>query len=207
MRTLALWGQTATVLERLGGQTMVLSSAELAKAETFRNPGDRADYLAAHLLAREVARRAGISGSLDLVQECTTCGGFHGQPLFRDLPDVHISLAHATGGVFAAVSNSPVGVDLERDTAATLGVISSVLTSDEARYLAGAPAVESVRIWCRKEAAVKALGEGIESLGAVSTVGRNGLRVSWKGLRWTEQRHYGYVLAVAHRHRATIESL
>jgi 4'-phosphopantetheinyl transferase len=93
-----------------------------------------------------------------LVRRCTTCGEAHGKPRLQH-PSLHVSLAHVPGAVAVAITDAgPVGVDLERVEATGFdGFDDVVLAPGET---ASTPA-ERARLWTRKEAVLKATGDGL----------------------------------------------
>lgn len=80
-----------------------------------------------------------------------------GKPYFID-SDIHFSLSHSKGVCAVAVSDQPVGVDVEviKDSY-NPHLIERSLTEQEKDVFDG----DFTRIWCRKEAVAKMTGEGI----------------------------------------------
>ena len=80
-----------------------------------------------------------------------------GKPYFVN-GHLHFSISHSKGLCAAAISNFPVGVDIEqcRDNY-NLHLIEKSLTSAEKSLFDG----DFTRLWCRKEAVAKMTGEGI----------------------------------------------
>lgn len=131
---------TASALELLTG-------AERDRLHRLQRPQDRADFVAARVLVRELL--TAFTGTRDvawqIAQRCATCGGPHGRPYLSgaDAGGLHLSWAHSHGLVAAAVADSPVGIDVER----TRG--DPPLSAD------GAPTLERWLRWTRAEALVK----------------------------------------------------
>lgn len=114
---LAVVAPAAALLQRDPREhAALLTPAERARADGLRQPGARADFIAAHALARHVA--AALSGiapdRLTLEQRCAHCGGPHGAPRLHELQGLRISISRAGGVVAAAASDAPVGIDLQR---------------------------------------------------------------------------------------------
>ena len=139
-----------------------LTPAERARAEGFVRAGDRADYIAAHVLARRCA--ALVLGTaperLTLVQRCPACGqAGHGPPSIAEAPHLRLSLAHTRRYVAAVADTTEVAVDAERLATLTTvgGVAGSVLTTAEQDlvHASAEPELTFVRIWVRKESLVK----------------------------------------------------
>ena len=86
---------------------------------------------------------------------CPDCDRQHGKPVL-DHPTLHVSTATSAGLSVVAVADAPVGVDVERVDAARFDGFAGVAQHRAER---GEPAV----LWTRKEAALKATGEGLRT--------------------------------------------
>ncbi|RKE18910.1 4'-phosphopantetheinyl transferase superfamily protein [Streptomyces sp. TLI_171] len=168
---LAMLATTAEILGRPDADERLLGDFERARAERFRRPSDRADYVAAHLLVRFcAAAHLGVApAELSFGQQCPGCGDTtHGRPLLTDRPGTHLSLSHTGGIIAAAAAPVPIGVDVEhlgpRTTdPATLG---HVLTPAEAELVRAHPDPTRafLRQWVRKEALIKLGRATLDSL-------------------------------------------
>ncbi len=107
----------------------------------------------------------------DLVidRTCPGCGRPHGRPRLPTLPDLGLSVTHSAGCVAVAVlPGGAVGVDVEellRPDADLDELATVVLASEEQAELSRASAGSRHRAfttwWTRKEAVLKATGEGL----------------------------------------------
>lgn len=80
-----------------------------------------------------------------------------GKPYFLD-SNIHFSLSHSKGVCAVAISDQPVGIDVEViKESYNLHLIERSLSKKEAAVFDG----DFTRIWCRKEAVAKMTGEGI----------------------------------------------
>lgn len=173
MRAVALWGLTEEVLASPTVRQHQLTEVEEQRAERFLDAQDKDSFRAAHLLVRVCGVRAGLRvGAQEFVQRCRECGGGHGVPRFAGVPQARVSLGHARGAVIAAVAPVAVGVDIEPARLVDPIQIALVLTSMEAAWLQDHPE-DTLRIWCRKEAAVKASEAGLAGMAAVDTLADN----------------------------------
>lgn len=159
---LAMLAATAEVLARPDADERLLAPYERARADRFRRPQDRADYVAAHLLLRFcAAAHLDVDPALiALAQRCPGCGlDGHGRPLLTDRPDVHLSLSHTNGIIAAAAGPVPVGVDVEHLGPRTNDPadLRHVLSPAEAELvrLHPDPTRAFLRLWVRKEAHIK----------------------------------------------------
>lgn len=152
---------------------------------------DRAARLHGRALARFVTSRAlarvVLSKGTELAPSaipfdatCRRCGGEHGKPrIAAPGAKLAFNVAHTDGWIVVAVTEGPeVGVDVElvRDLAPQqLAELSSeILTREElaayARLPPGGRARALARWWTRKEAVLKATGEGLATAPSSVTV-------------------------------------
>jgi 4'-phosphopantetheinyl transferase len=162
------WAHTSSADECL---LALLDDAEQARFERFRLAADKSRYLAAHALARLVlAGRIGTDpAALELRPDVCRCGQLHGKPrLLGEHRDLEFSLSHSGGRVVVAITTmAPVGVDVEeiRMLSDIEGVAAVVLAEPERRELHRLPASDRsaalLTYWTRKEALLKATGDGL----------------------------------------------
>lgn len=146
-----------------------LDDTERERHRRYVRAADRDRYLTAHALVRAVVgAEANIEPpDVPIVSRCRRCGGDHGKPVAEGT-GLAYSLSHSGGRVAVAVTRGvEVGVDVEhvagfRDHER---LARAVLTATERAALAALPADRRawglLRYWTRKEAAVKATGDGI----------------------------------------------
>ncbi len=135
---------------------------EVARAARLRRPEDRArQVLGAVLLRLAVASRAGIPADTVVVdRSCPRCADPHGRP---GLPGtgLHASITHSGDLVGLALTRAaPVGLDVERISAFDIEALSRCVLRPAER--AESPDHSGFFIfWTRKEAVVKATGDGL----------------------------------------------
>lgn len=98
------------------GVSAVLNPDERARWSRLQRQTDRDDFVAARVLVRQLLVSAGVAddiAAIALAQKCAQCGGPHGRPSVVGRPEVFVSWAHSSGRVAAAVSDRPVGIDIE----------------------------------------------------------------------------------------------
>lgn len=151
----------------------LLDADERRRAAALRRPAERALYVAVHsALRRVLGAYTGLpAASVRLTRlPCPGCGGPHGRPAMAGPfgARVHFSLSHSGGMALLGLATEPVGVDLET-------VPGPVLAKEAARALhpceqkeLSRTSVEArpgafTRCWTRKEAYLKATGEGLSS--------------------------------------------
>ncbi|MEV6326907.1 4'-phosphopantetheinyl transferase superfamily protein [Streptomyces sp. NPDC051909] len=140
---------------------MLLDAAERRVYESLTEERVRAQYVTAHALLRtvlgELLHREPSSLSFDK--------GPHGKPYLTD-GSVEFSLSHSGELVAVALSlDAPVGVDVERVPEAAAELPLPVLSAEERAVFDRVPGPERsaafATYWVRKEAVLKATGEGL----------------------------------------------
>ena len=89
--------------------------------------------------------------------------GPHGKPFIVGHPEIHFSLSHCREAVACAVSNRPVGIDVESVQRYRESLAQYTMSDEEQQLIAAAerPDVAFIRLWTMKEARLKLTGEGI----------------------------------------------
>jgi 4'-phosphopantetheinyl transferase len=147
----------------------LLGEAERNRHSRYRRPVDQDRFLVGNtLLKRAAAAQLDIDArTVTLVRICPDCDEPHGKPT---LPrsGLELSLAHSGDRIVVATAlRTPVGIDVERETATidADGLAGTVLTAREAATLAALPASQRragfLAYWTRKEAVLKATGDGL----------------------------------------------
>ena len=87
----------------------------------------------------------------------------HGKPYLIDYPEVNFNLSHCKNGIAVAVSDKPVGIDIESYRQVSDNLIRYTMNEEEQRIIAESE--DSVRTfteyWTKKEAVFKLRGTGI----------------------------------------------
>jgi len=168
----SVWWATARPRPEL---VALLDAAERQRAERLRRTVDRDRYVTAHALVRILlSARTGIPPqALRFETTCHRCGGGHGKPRLDSDPgdaQVAFNLAHAGNRVVVALTGGlHVGIDvdvvrnLDREDLAMLS--GEILSTAERVSYAELPSCERSRAlavwWTRKEAVLKATGDGL----------------------------------------------
>ena len=176
----------------------LLSGPERLRAQRFRRGDDRQDFVAAHLLAREVvAELLGVAADeVRLAQLCPECGADdHGQPhvSVRGHPRVFTSWSHSAGRIGAVAALAPVGFDLERVTSSQ-GITDAgehVLSPGESAQVrqAADPRIAFLHWWTRKEALVKVGAIELDDFGATDLSEHPQRWGSWALTSWHDRGH------------------
>jgi 4'-phosphopantetheinyl transferase len=152
-------------LDRIEWHWQHLDAAEQQRAARFRLEADRARFVIARSSLRQMlAQRVGVTS-----HEIEFSENGYGKPLLRHAcVGLHFNTSHSGDWVMHAIDNvAPVGIDVEvvRTELADIDQFERVLAPEESSLLIGVPARGRARafakVWVRKEAYVKALGEGV----------------------------------------------
>lgn len=146
----------------------LLDRREIARADGVRHVATRETSLAAAMLLRlAVGRAAGCAPGAVLVdRSCPDCTRWHGAPRLVGLPGLDVSVSHAGHRAGVAVGRgAALGLDVEERTAlpdpAEPGLLTSVLDPQERARHDTMSRDEFGTYWVRKEAVLKATGEGL----------------------------------------------
>ncbi|MFC8505953.1 4'-phosphopantetheinyl transferase family protein [Streptomyces sp. NPDC057411] len=161
----------------------LLDVRERGVYESLADGPVRAQYLTAHALLRSVLGAALERDPAGLV----FAAGPYGKPYLTDAP-VEFSISHSGELVAVALSaDAPVGVDVERITAPArlpLPVLSAQERTVFDRVPQSERAAAFTSYWVRKEAVLKATGEGLRVDPArltVSAPDRPAELLAWRG--------------------------
>ena len=83
--------------------------------------------------------------------------GNHGKPFLKGHPEIHFSLSHCPVAVACAVSDHPVGIDIETTAHYSIEVARRVMNDDEILQIEASaqPEVTFTRLWTMKESLYK----------------------------------------------------
>ena len=128
-------------------------------AQRFRNDSDAARCIGAWLLLRDAFACEGVN-----IDGLPLCRNAYGKPFFED--QLEFSISHAGKYAAAAISDGPVGADIE-EARCKLSVARRFFSASEAEAAQArsgeAQQLYLQRLWVAKEAFVKALGTGINT--------------------------------------------
>ncbi|MFI6831393.1 4'-phosphopantetheinyl transferase family protein [Kribbella sp. NPDC050241] len=143
-----------------------LDEVERERLAAYTQPDARARFLLGCTMVRRLlaARFSMPAANIRLDRTCPRCGKPHGKVR---ADGVELSVTHAGDLVGVAIGDRPVGIDVEKvDPHLDIdGLAQVALTPDEIHELSGVDGREKVHAfltyWTRREAAVKATGEGL----------------------------------------------
>lgn len=148
-----------------------LSADERARAERLVIPAARRRFTTTRVRLREV-----LAGSTGIEPRALVFGaGEYGKPYLQDIPDApHFSVSHSEDTALIALSQHPVGVDIERvrPLSALAQMADIAFTDAERTALWDQPDAARLtaffRLWTRKEAVTKAHGAGFRLIKSFS---------------------------------------
>lgn len=181
----------------------LLDTPERRRLATFRRDDDRSRYVTGCALTRLALglRQDRHPAAVEIDRTCPSCGEPHGPPRVAGGPA--ISVAHsgelvAVAFAFAGGAGVRVGIDVERiDDAAGVVELAGepVLSEAEGRQLHALPHAARhaalLRFWTRKQAVLKATGDGLRvepSAVAVSGPGAPPRLLGFRGRPGLEKR-------------------
>jgi 4'-phosphopantetheinyl transferase len=138
----------------------LLSEQRREQALNFKHELGRKTCAMAYLLLCE-----GLQKEYGLTEKPVFTYGEHGKPSIVGHPDIHFNLSHCREGVICAISEQPVGVDIESIREFHDSLVHYTMNEAEQRQIENAPnAAEAfIRFWTMKEAALKLAGTGISN--------------------------------------------
>ena len=162
----------ATPRHRLAWHDGLLDGAEHARRDRLRRAGDRDRFSVAVALTRIVlGAHLGVAPTqVSIDRTCPRCDLPHGKPrLMGSPPAVEFSISHSADRIAVAMAagGTAVGVDVEElarsEDVAELSrlVLSSPELAELARFDPKEHGAVLLRYWTRKEAIVKATGDGL----------------------------------------------
>lgn len=159
-----------------------------AQAMRFKHVQGRKECAFSYLLLCRALEERGI-----LLQP-TFLYGENGKPTMAELPDLHFNLSHCKVAVVCALSNCPIGIDVEKLGRYNERLARHTMNDDEMQEISTSEDkdVAFTRLWTMKEATMKLTGEGI------GTNVRNVLRHSSNIIYTTHvNKSKGYVVTTA----------
>ncbi len=138
----------------------LLSAQRREQVMRFRHELGRRTCAASYLLLRE-----GLKLEYDIEEEPVFGYGAHGKPFLINHPEIHFNLSHCREAVICAVSDKPVGADVESVSHYNEDVARYTMNDMEMQEILQAerPDVAFTRLWTMKEALLKLSGEGLRT--------------------------------------------
>lgn len=175
-----VWWAAPVDPERAAPLVGLLDDDERARLTRLRRPADRARYLAAHALARLVLAGDGAAAARLAFDRTCRCGAAHGKPVLPGGPG--FSLSHSGELVGVAVRpDGAVGLDVEQLRAVVDLPAMAAHTYSPAELARDRAPTQAAffRTWTRKEALLKATGDGLALPMTAITLTDDGAVTHW----------------------------
>ena len=135
-----------------------LVSAELREeALKYKHRFGQFTCLKSYVMLREILESKGLSHPFLF--------GYneHGKPFLKDHPEIHFNLSHCKNGIAVAVSDAPIGIDIESYRNVSESLIRYTMNEEEQRIIheSDDPVRTFTEYWTKKEAVFKLRGTGI----------------------------------------------
>ncbi|WP_158624304.1 4'-phosphopantetheinyl transferase superfamily protein [Micromonospora sp. HM5-17] len=147
----------------------LLDETERARYAGYRRGDDRDRFVLGVVLLRTAAAAVldATPREVRIDRACRQCGQPHGKPRIPGYR-LHVSVSHSSRVAAVVVTRvGPVGIDVERVTSIEYQRMLRYICPDrEARWVHSTE--DFFRCWTRKESVVKATGDGLAALRAVT---------------------------------------
>lgn len=127
----------------------------------FTNEADKRASTAAYLLlCKCLSLKHGINHPPILEY------GEHGKPFLRDYPHIHFNFSHCRTAAVCAISEAPIGVDIESIRSYNRRLAMRTMNEKEFSLIetSAQPDVAFTRLWTQKEAIAKLSGRGLYNI-------------------------------------------
>ena len=165
----------------------LVSEERREEAMRYKHRFGRFTGLKSYVMLREMLEQRGISHPFHIERN------EHGKPFLADYPEIHFNISHCKSGIAVAVSDHPVGIDIESYREFSDHLLRYTMNEEEQRIIEESddPVRTFTEYWTKKEAVFKLHGTGIL---------REQLHTLLKGLEWVEtyiEEEKRYVLSIA----------
>ena len=143
----------------------LLSEQKKKQVDAYKFERDKRLSVCAQMLAKKmIANKTGAP-----VEEIIILSNPNGKPYAKNA-DIEFNLSHSGDMVACALSEKPIGVDIEKMRDIDDKLIKYICTENELEYVYSAPALKLKRffeVWTAKEAYFKCLGSGITDIKSI----------------------------------------
>ena len=117
-----------------------------------------------NMLIGEILAKVAIKKTfgIDISKQEFVCNEY-GKPYLLNYPDVHFNISHSGQYVACAVSDKPVGIDIQKISEYNPAVAKRVCSVQELKCIESSTdkSSEFIKLWTQKEAVIKMHGTGI----------------------------------------------
>lgn len=150
--------------------------------------------LRSYIMLNELLAEWGRIYQLPVNEQPTFLYNDYGAPYIEGGP--HFSISHCKTGVAVAVSENPIGIDIEAIRVFKTNLMRKTMNKDEQQCIltSNKPDIEFIRLWTKKEALLKLQGTGI--IADLHNVLDNACDISWIEIINQEK---GYICTICKR--------
>jgi len=145
-----------------------LTEKELMIFKTFKFEKRKSEWLAGRIAAKKAFQDySNISGNTN-IKNISILNDGNRAPFILELPNLELSISHSSQYAIAVVSNSKIGIDLERITEHNPSIIKYYFSDDESLKINDKSNKDNefneviTKYWTRKEAVAKYLKLGMK---------------------------------------------
>ena len=137
----------------------IVSARTNEKIERLKFKGDKKRTLVGELLARYAMVLEKQIPKTELIFDVHE----NGKPYCRSFPGVHFNISHSGLWVVCAVSDRPIGIDIEKIDVADMQIAKRFFTEYEYQYLQRQENKVEIfyKLWTLKESYIKCTGKGL----------------------------------------------
>ncbi|RQD65376.1 4'-phosphopantetheinyl transferase family protein [Desulfonatronovibrio magnus] len=139
----------------------IIHPSRLETASRFKFAGDKARCIGAGILLSIAVYESALKISLPPEEGQLP----HGKPYLLEAPGFHYNISHSRDWVVCAVSDKPVGIDIEHSDRDAGLVAGRYFSHEENEYIASLPSSEHygaiMELWVLRESYLKATGQGL----------------------------------------------
>lgn len=135
----------------------LVSEERREEALRFKHQFGQFACLKSYVMLREMLEALGLSHPFRFERNV------HGKPYLVDYPDVHFNLSHCKNGIAVAVSDAPIGIDIESYRELSESLLRYTMNEEEHHIIKESddPVRTFTEYWTKKEAVFKLRGTGI----------------------------------------------
>lgn len=155
----------------------LLPDSRLKKAHTYKREIDTINCILSYILLLELCTKIGYP-----VKKYEFEYDKYGKPAILDFP-YYFNISHCNKGCVCAISNQPIGIDIQDIRKINPKLIEKVCTNNEQIKIQNSqnPDKEFIKIWAKKESIVKLSGKGIrQGLHTIDTISTKQSRIIYE---------------------------
>lgn len=148
---------TQISLEEIQHLLPLVSDERREEALRYKHLFGQFACLKSYVMLRMILEQQGLSHPFIFVKN------EHGKPFLKNYPDIHFNISHCKAGIAVAVSDQPVGIDIESYREVSDSLLRYTMNEEERHLITESddPIRTFTEYWTKKEAVFKLRGTGI----------------------------------------------